>query len=116
MDIEVLRKQLTEEIQTQFESKLREAKRQKTQAEEELENAAERWRTERRRLNSEIDRLETEIAEAKTRQRTADVKPAALPPEEVTKLQQVAEEKLNKATAEWQGERGQLGGRKNRPE
>ena len=42
MDIEVLRKQLTEKIQTQFESKLREAKRQKTQAKEKLENTAER--------------------------------------------------------------------------
>src|SRR5437764_12314874 len=111
MDIEVLRKQLTEEIQAQFETRLSEAKRQKTHAEEEFESAAERWRTERRRLNSEIDRLEAELADAKSPARqkpSTEARPAGIPQEELAKIQQASEEKLNKATAEWQTERERL--------
>ena len=65
MDKEAVRKQVAEEIQAEYESKLKQARRQKQQAEEELESASERWRTEKRRLNAEIDRLEAALAEAK---------------------------------------------------
>ena len=110
MDVNVLRKQLTEEIQNQYETKLRDAKRQKTEAEEELESAGERWRTERRRLNSEIDRLEAALAEARNpvRTKTGDGKTAGITVEELAKVQQAAEEKLKSAAEEWQAERERL--------
>src|SRR2546430_15123694 len=65
MDKDLLRRQLVDEIQAEFDSKLRQAKRQKEQAEVELEAASERWRAEKRRLNAEIDRLEGEMGDAK---------------------------------------------------
>jgi DNA repair exonuclease SbcCD ATPase subunit len=111
MDVNVLRKQLMEEIQNQYETKLREAKRQKTEAEEELESAAERWRTERRRLNSEIDRLEAALSEARNPARTkaaGEGRIAGVPAEELAKVQQAAEEKLKSAMEEWQAERERL--------
>ena len=57
--------QLLEEVQKQFEAKLREARRQKDAIEEELENSREQWRTERRRLTGEIEDLEAEVELAK---------------------------------------------------
>jgi myosin protein heavy chain/myosin heavy chain 6/7 len=110
MDKENLRKQLYEEIHSQFESKLREARREKTQLEEEIEAASEKWRAERRRLNSEIDRLEAKVAEAReTRRKSPDAssgKPAE--PEEIAKLQAEAEERIQQAAQEFEGERKQF--------
>ena len=60
-----LRKQITEELESEFESRLKQIKRQREQAQEELESASERWRSEKRRLNSEIDRLEGALTEAR---------------------------------------------------
>ena len=57
--------QLLEEVQKQFEVKLREARRQKDVIEDELENSREQWRTERRRLTAEIEDLEVEVELAK---------------------------------------------------
>jgi predicted nucleic acid-binding Zn-ribbon protein len=111
MDVDVLKKQLAEEIQAEYETKLRDLKRDKTHAEEELENAAERWRTERRRLNSEIDRLEAALSEAKGRGRgksTPDGKTGGISPEELAKVQHASEEKLQQAKAEWNAERERL--------
>jgi len=111
MDKEALRKQLIEEIQGQFESKLRDAKRQKTEAEEELESASERWRAERRRLNSEIDRLESALTEAKdpaARKGAPDAKGAQVDPQEIAKIQKAADEKLKEASTEWETERTRL--------
>jgi len=103
MTNDALRRQITEEIQGEFEIKLRNAKRQKEQAEADLEAATERWRTEKRRLNSEIDRLEAAAAKG------PDPKAAA-------KLQEAADEKLKKAAAEWEAERAQLVSQINRLE
>src|SRR5215468_7114558 len=110
MDVDILRKKLTEEIQSQYETKLREARRQKANAEEELENASERWRTERRRLNAEIDRLEAALAEKEggRNKPAGDGKSTGVPAEEIAKLQKAAEEKLKKAMAEWNAERERL--------
>jgi len=47
MDNEALRKQIYEELQSQYEIRLRDAKKQKSQVEEELESSAEKWRSER---------------------------------------------------------------------
>ena len=51
MTNEALRKEIYEELQSQYESKLRDAKKQKAQLEEELESSSAKWLTERRRLN-----------------------------------------------------------------
>jgi chromosome segregation ATPase len=109
MDKEILRKQVFDEIHAQFESKLRESKRQKSQVEAELESASERWRAERRRLNSEIDRLETAVADAKeSKKRAASKGGPVVDPAEIARIQASAEEKFAKAEQEWQTERGDM--------
>ena len=103
-----MRKQVAEEIQAEYESKLKQARRQKQQAEEELESASERWRTEKRRLNAEIDRLEAALAEAKeTRPKrgSAEQTPAGVDPVAVARIQDAADQKLKKAATEWEAER-----------
>src|SRR5688572_7501479 len=110
MDKETLRKQLYEEIHSQFESKLREAKREKTQLEEEIESASEKWRAERRRLNTEIDRLETKVAETReARRKSPDGKPAKGPdPEEIAKVEEAAEQRVKEAAESFEAERQQF--------
>src|SRR4051812_16958844 len=110
MEIEALRRQLSEEIAAQFEAKLREAKRQKSQIEEEFEQSSEKWRTERRRLNSEIDRLESALAEARQSGRDfGEARPdVAVDPQEIAKLQAAADEKIKEASQAWEKERGRL--------
>ncbi len=110
MEIEALRRQLSEEIAAQFEAKLREARRQKSQIEEEFEQSSEKWRTERRRLNSEIDRLESALAEARQSGReSAETMPdLAVDPEEIARLQAAADEKIKEASQTWEKERARL--------
>jgi DNA repair exonuclease SbcCD ATPase subunit len=87
---------------------------------ENMEEAAERWRGERRRLNAEIDKLEAELAEAKAalaRKRTsAESKTSGIDPSTLIKLQEAADEKLKRAGADWDTERGQLKSQINRLE
>jgi chromosome segregation ATPase len=102
-----------------LESKLKQAKRQKEEAEEELQSAAEKWRSEKRKLNSEIDRLEAALSEAKTsaaRKRPADSKSQGADAAALAKAQEAAEEKLRKATSEWDAERAKLKSQVNRLE
>jgi DNA repair exonuclease SbcCD ATPase subunit len=110
MDKENLRKQLYDEIQSQFEGKLREARREKTQLEEEIESASEKWRAERRRLNSEIDKLESKVAEAReTRRKSPDPKSEkGASPEEIAALQAAAEERVQEAQQAFESERQQF--------
>ena len=110
MEIEALRRQLSDEIAAQFEAKLREAKRQKSQIEEEFEQSSEKWRTERRRLNSEIDRLESALAEARQSGRDfAEARPdQAVDPQEIARLQVAADEKIKEASHAWEKERARL--------
>src|SRR4051812_16462582 len=102
MENDRLRRQITEEIQAEFEAKVRQVKRLKENAEGELETAAERWRTEKRRLNAEIDRLEAALVDAKAtaaRKRPAadtDGTPQALEAATLARLQETADEKLKK--------------------
>ncbi len=108
MDKEAVRKQVAEEIQAEYESKLKQARRQKQQAEEELESASERWRTEKRRLNAEIDRLEAALAEAKetrAKRGSSEQTPAGVDPVAVARIQDAADQKLKKAATEWEAER-----------
>jgi hypothetical protein len=89
---------------------------------EDMEEAAQRWRSERRRLNAEIDKLEAELADAKAasaRKRAtaiADAKNAGSDAAAATKLQQAAEEKLKAATDGFDAERTQLKSQINRLE
>ena len=97
MNTDVLKKQYSDEGQTDFEFQLLDMRRQKNRAEDELENASERWRSERRRLNAEIDRLETELASGK--------RPIS---EDLVKIQQEFDDKMQKSSAEWDNERKRL--------
>src|SRR5437899_1496631 len=122
MDKDLLRRQIVDEIQAEFDTKLRQAKRQKEQAEGELEAASERWRAEKRRMNAEIDRLEAALVDAKAAaarkqpQSDSGRKPSSPDPLAVARIQEAADEKLKKATAEWERERGQLKSQINRLE
>ncbi len=105
--------------EAQFESKLKQLKRQKQQAEEELESSAERWRAEKRRLNGEIDRLETDLADAKAKSAkrpAGDSKTARMDPAAIARIQEAADEKLKTAAAEWAAERARLKSQINRLE
>jgi chromosome segregation ATPase len=119
MDNELLRRQIADEMQAEFENKLRQVRRQKEQAEGELETASEKWRAEKRRMNSEIDRLEAALVDAKAaaaRKRTdTDQKTQGPDPAAIAKLQE-ADEKLRKAAADWEAERAQLKSQINRLE
>jgi hypothetical protein len=111
MDKEALRRQVHAELQSEFDAKLRDAKKQKSRLEEELESESEKWRSERRRLNQEIDRLESALAVARdTRRKTP--KPEAIvsvaDTQELSKLQAAADERLKRAQREWESEREKL--------
>jgi len=109
MNTEALRKEIYEELRTQYESKLRDAKKQKSQLEEELESSSEKWRAERRRLNAEIDRLENALADNRdARRKSPDSKASRAEALDIGKVQAAAEEKLKKASQEWEGERTKL--------
>jgi DNA repair exonuclease SbcCD ATPase subunit len=88
---------------------------------ENMEEAAERWRAERRRLNAEIDKLEAELADAKAalarkRASASESKNSGIDPSTLIKLQEAADEKLKRAGADWDTERGQLKSQINRLE
>jgi DNA repair exonuclease SbcCD ATPase subunit len=89
---------------------------------EDMEGAAERerWRNKERRLNSEIDKLESELAEARAaaKQKTAeqDVKTIGVDPAALLKVQEASEEKLRKASDDWETERAKLKSQINRLE
>jgi hypothetical protein len=102
MDEESLRKEITQQVQAQFEDQLRELKREKMSVEEEMEAASQRWRAERRRLNSEIERLE----DATSARRSPGEGSAE--PVDTGALEQAFEERLRQASAEWAAERERL--------
>src|SRR5215470_4255082 len=110
MEKELPRRQTLEELQRQYESKLRESKRQRSQVEEELESVSERWRTERRRLTAEIERLESSLSEAReARKRVLTAKNGnGIDLLDVAKIQSNADEKVRKASKAWDVERERL--------
>jgi class 3 adenylate cyclase len=57
--------QLIEQVQVQYEKKLKDMKRQQEILEEEFENARDQWRSERRNLNGEIEQLEESAERAR---------------------------------------------------
>jgi chromosome segregation ATPase len=104
--------------EAQFETKLKQMRRQKEQVEEELESSSERWRAEKRRLNGEIERLESALVEAKAKaKRPADNgKNVGIDPAVIARIQDGANEKLKLATKDWEEERVRLKSQINRLE
>jgi hypothetical protein len=103
--------------EAQFESKLKQLRRQKEQAEEELESSSERWRSEKRRLHTEIERLEGALADAKAKAAKRQVDGnASIDPAVIARIQDGANEKLKTAAKEWEEERARLKSQINRLE
>ena len=57
--------QLIEQVQTKYELKLKDLRKQQEQLEEDFETARDQWRTERRNLNVEIEHLEENVEQAR---------------------------------------------------
>src|SRR5215510_7937539 len=110
MDRETLRKQLYEELYLQFDAKLQEAKRQKSQLEDEMEASSEKWRAERRRLHSEIDKLETKLVESREVRRKIGGTTAGrmVESQELANVKAAAEESLKRATEDFEADRARL--------
>jgi class 3 adenylate cyclase len=104
--------QLVEEVQKQFEAKLKDLRRQKEQIEEELETSREQWRSERRRLTKEIEELEAEGERGKevAGHRVSDELQAQTKfyLDEAVRAKQQMEQELISAQARWEIERGRL--------
>jgi chromosome segregation ATPase len=86
---------------------------------EDMEEASERWRAERRRLNGEIDKLEAALAEAKAdaaRKQNIAQKSQAADSRTLARVQEAAEQKLKKAAEDWDAERAKLTSKINRLE
>jgi len=104
--------QLIDEIQTQYERKLKEAKRRQDVVEQEFESAREVWRGERRRFTTEIDRLTEAMERAKEVARNevasdlqAEIR---LHLENAVRARQQIEQDLLAAQARWETEREQM--------
>ena len=104
--------QLIDELQTQFEKKLKEAKRRQDVVEQEFESAREVWRGERRRFTTEIDKLNEAMERAKEIARTevardlhAEIR---LHLEEAVRARQQLEQDSAAAQARWETEREQM--------
>ena len=104
--------QLVEEVQKQFEVKLKELRRQKEQLEEELETSREQWRSERRRLTNEVEELEAEVERGKETagHRVSDEMQAQTKfyLDEAVRAKQQMEQELIAAQARWEIEKGRL--------
>src|SRR5215831_12451920 len=89
---------------------------------EDLEETVEKLRSDKRRKDAEIERLEAELADSKIAKPlkrsgpAADQKSPGLDPVAFVKLQEAADEKLRRATDEWQAERTKLLSQVNRLE
>jgi class 3 adenylate cyclase len=104
--------QLIDEVQTQFEKKLREAKKREDALEQEFEAARDLWRGERRRFTSEIDRLTEAMERAKDIARSevsTDLQSEIrFHLEEAVRARQQLEQDLIAEQAKWETEREQL--------
>jgi len=104
--------QLLEEVQRQFETKLRDLKRQKDEIEAELESSQDQWRAERRRLTAEIEGLETEVETARdgaTKGAAADLQAQLrYELEEATRTRQQMQNEVAAAQERWDAERARF--------
>jgi myosin heavy subunit len=88
---------------------------------DDMEEASERWRAEKRRLNAEIDKLEAALADVKStaaRKKPGTVagKPEGTDPLAFAKAQEAAEQRVRRAQDEWEAERAKLRSEINRLE
>jgi class 3 adenylate cyclase len=104
--------QLIDEIQAQYEKKLKDAKRRQDGVEQEFEAAREVWRGERRRFTTEIDKLTEAMERAREIARTevagdlhAEIR---LHLEEAVRARQQVEQDFMSAQARWETEREQM--------
>jgi len=104
--------QLIEELESQYENRLKESKRLQDEIEEEFENARAQWRTERRRLASEIEDLEQAIEDAKSTARfqASDELHSEIrfQLEEARRARTQAEQDYAFAQAKWERERAEM--------
>ena len=104
--------QLLEEVQRQFDAKLRDLRRQKDEIEAELESSQDQWRAERRRLTAEIEGLETEVEKAKegaTKGAAADLQAQLrYQLEEALRARQQMHDEVGAAQARWDAERARF--------
>jgi class 3 adenylate cyclase len=104
--------QLIDEVQTQYEKKLKEAKRRQEDIEHEFEAARELWRGERRRFTTEIDKLSEAKEHAKEVARSEVAKDLQAEIrfhlEEAVRARQQMEQDLNAAQKLWESEREQM--------
>lgn len=104
--------QLIEDLQTDFDRKLKDAKRQQMYLEEEFEAARDQWRSDRRRLTSEIEKLEEqiELAAENAREELSQELQAELKfqLEESLRSKAQVEEEMAAMQARWEQERNSL--------
>ena len=106
--------QLIEDLQADFERKVKDAKRQQVYLEEEFEAARDQWRSDRRRLTSEIESLEEklELATEGAREELSQELQSELrfQMEEAMRARQQAEEELVAMQHRWDQDRTTLKG------
>jgi class 3 adenylate cyclase len=104
--------QLIEEVQSRYEKKIKELRREQEKFEEEFENARDQWRTERRNLNAEIEQLEeaAERARQTTRSQISDDMQSEIrfQLEEALHARQQLEQNLMIANQKFEAERNNL--------
>jgi class 3 adenylate cyclase len=104
--------QLIEEVRALYERKLKEARQQYEQLEEEFETGREQWRLERRNLTAEMEQLEESVdrvREGALQQVSEDLhSELRFQLEEALSARRQAEEDLSAATDRWEGERNNL--------
>ena len=106
---EAATQQLIDELQTQYDKKLKDLKRQQEQLEEEFENARDQWRAERRNLTEEIEDLEEAVEQARegAREQVAEDLRSELrfQVDEAIRARQQAEQDLVTALQKFEAER-----------
>lgn len=104
--------QLIEQLQAQFDGKLKDAKRQHDELDQEFESAREQWRRDRRTLTEEIDTLEKSLERAKENARSQvseDLQSEIrFQLESAVRARQQLEQDMTAAQAKWDTERNQL--------
>ena len=109
---ETATQQLIEQIQAQYEKRLKDAKMVQQHLEEEMEAAQDQWRAERRNLNAEIEQLEESAERARQvakAQASEDLQSEIrFQLEESHRARQQAEEDLMSARQKFEAERNNL--------
>lgn len=109
---EAATQQLIAEVQSRYEKKLKDLRKEQTQLEDDFDNAREQWRLERRALNTEIEGLEQAIERARetAREQLSDDMQSELrfQIEEVTRSREQLEQDLASARQKFEADRNNL--------